>query len=147
MSPQGTVVRLWVKRAHRGPMDPAPEISLVAGSGIEGNADRGGRRQVALLEREVWERLTREAGREIDPVHRRANVLVEDFPLANTRGQRLRIGETLVEIRGELKPCEQMDAALDGLKDLMWPDWGGGAYAQVVEGGVVRVGDPLHWTD
>jgi MOSC domain-containing protein YiiM len=128
-------------------MDEVPEVSVDRGIGIDGNADRGGRRQVTLLEHELWRQLTRQAGREIDPVHRRANVLVESFPLQGSRGRRLEIGAVVLEIRGETKPCERMDEALDGLKDVMWPDWGGGAYAEVVQGGTIRTGDLLRWAD
>lgn len=128
-------------------MDEASEVSLVPGVGIEGNADRGGRRQITLLEREIWERLTTQAGGPIDPHFRRANFLVQDFSLRDSRGRRLSIGESVLEVRGETKPCERMDEALEGLKELMWEDWGGGAYAQVVEGGTVRIGDPIRWVD
>ncbi|HUE95171.1 MAG TPA: hypothetical protein VMN39_00840 [Longimicrobiaceae bacterium] len=37
------------------------------------------------------------------------------------------------------------DAALPGLKDAMWPDWSGAAYAQVTRGGGARVGDEVRW--
>ena len=39
----GTLERIWVKRAKRGPMDPAREVQLDA-RGIVGNANRGGKR-------------------------------------------------------------------------------------------------------
>ena len=32
-------------------------------------------------------------------------------------------------------------------KDALFPDWGGGAYAEVVLGGVLRVGDEVSWID
>lgn len=147
MSAGGTLSAIFVKRSHGGVMDAAVSATLVAGRGIEGNADQGGRRQVTLLEQERWTRLTEAAGRRLDPSARRANFVLEGIDLTATRGRHLRIGETLLEIRGETKPCEQMDAAHDGLKDLMWPDWGGGAYAQVVVGGVVRIGDEVRWDD
>ena len=49
--------QIWVKRAHRGTMDPAERATLVAGRGITGNADRGGRRQVTLIDLERWHEL------------------------------------------------------------------------------------------
>jgi MOSC domain-containing protein YiiM len=52
---------------------------------------------------------------------------------------------TLVRVAGEVKPCERMEEAVPGLRALMYPDWRGGAFAQVLEGGLVTVGDPVTW--
>ena len=145
MIPAGELAAIWVKRAHRGPMDPMNSATLITGRGIEGNADQGGRRQVTIIEREVWERVTAEAGGAADPSGRRANFMLDGVTLRDTRGKILRVGETLLEIRGETKPCERMDELLPGLKGVMWEGWGGGAYAQIVQGGTVRVGDEVRW--
>ena len=48
----GKLEAIWIKRMKRGPMDPVEAADLVAGSGIAGNANQGGRRQVTILERE-----------------------------------------------------------------------------------------------
>jgi MOSC domain-containing protein YiiM len=52
---------------------------------------------------------------------------------------------TLVRVAGEVKPCERMEEAVPGLRALMYPDWRGGAFAQVLDGGLVAVGDPVTW--
>jgi hypothetical protein len=72
----GTVEQLWVKRAHRGPMDAAAEVEVVAGAGIVGNADQRGWRPVTLLSAERWARVADDLGRPVDPAVRRANVLL-----------------------------------------------------------------------
>lgn len=142
----GRVVRLWIKRARRGPMDPVRELQLDA-RGIVGNADRGGWRQVTILENEVWEAHMARLGGALDPAERRANILVAGCPLMGARGRVLRLGDCRLAIRGETKPCERMDEALPGLRAVMFPDWGGGAFGRVLTEGTIRVGDAVAWDD
>jgi MOSC domain-containing protein YiiM len=137
----GRLEAIWIKRAHRGPMDEVHEATMVAEKGIAGNVDRSRRRQVTIIEREVWERLTKQLGVDVSPSGRRANLMVSGVRLANTRGQVLRIGSVRLVIGGETTPCERMDEAAQGLRALLQPDWGGGVFAQVLDDGLVTVGD------
>lgn len=86
-----------------------------------------------------------ELGANLDPSARRANLLVSGIDLRNSRERILRVGMCRLRIRGETRPCEQMDAALQGLRTAMQKDWGGGVFAEVVDGGRISVGDAVTW--
>jgi MOSC domain-containing protein YiiM len=136
---------IWVKRAKRGPMDPVDVARLEKGLGLRGNANRGGRRQVTIISAERWKAICASLATEIHPSTRRANLLVSGIDLENTRGQVLRVGTTRLRINGETRPCRQMEEAHAGLQAAMEPHWGGGVFAEVIDSGEIRVGDPVEW--
>ena len=135
--------QIWIKRMHRGPMDPADRARVVAGKGIVGNANQGGKRQVTIVSNRHWSDVTAPLGATPDPRLRRANLLVSDIDFADARGKILKIGNVRVRIYGETRPCEQMEAAVPGLRDAMSVPWGGGAHGEVLDDGEIAVGDPV----
>lgn len=143
----GRLEAIWIKRAHRGPMDAVPAATLVAGQGLAGNADQGRRRQVTVIEREVWERLMRELDSGVSPSARRANLMISGLSLAGQRNRVLRIGACRVRILGETRPCERMDEALPGLREAMKIDWGGGSFGEVLDDGRIAVGAEVAWDE
>ena len=142
---RGEVVRLWLKRFKGGPMDPVLFAEAVAARGLAGNANQGGKRQVTLIDEMRWVEACRELGIDVDPSARRANVMLRGIDLENMRGRTLRIGRALMHVYNETRPCEQMDDAQPGLRAALGPRWRAGAYGEIVEGGVIRLGDPAEW--
>ena len=143
----GQLRAIWRKRAKRGPMDPQSFAVLVAGRGLEGNANQGGRRQVTILEEERWTEALIETGADLPTSARRANLVITGLSLQGTRGRILRIGPTRLQIWSECPPCERMDEAWPGLRQALRPHWRAGACAQVLEGGEIRVGDEVAWEE
>ena len=142
-----TLDRIWIKRAHRGPMDPVDRATLVAGRGLEGNANYGGRRQVTLLSREQWSDATQTLGTDVVPAARRANLFITGIDFEQSRGRIIRIGACRIRVLGETRPCERMDEACDGLRAALDPHWRGGAFGEVLDGGEIVVGDLVDWDD
>jgi len=135
--------QIWVKRMHRGPMDPVPSAKLVTGRGIVGNANQGGKRQVTIVSSKNWQDVTAPLGATPDPRLRRANLLVSDVDFVGSRGKILKIGNVRIRIYGETRPCEQMEAAVPGLQEAMSVPWGGGAFGEVLDDGEIAVGDAV----
>lgn len=137
----GEVVAIWIKRSHRGVMDPVDEAEAIAGQGLSGNADRSRRRQVTIIDETAWNAAAAETGHDVDPSKRRANIMLRGIGLEQSRGRHLRIGPCLIRILGETTPCERMEEAQTGLRSALRPGWRAGVFGEVVEGGPVRVGD------
>ncbi|HEX5138175.1 MAG TPA: MOSC domain-containing protein [Planctomycetota bacterium] len=147
IAPGPRLERIWIKRRRREATEEVARATLLAGSGIDGNADRGGRRQVTILSLDRWRELMAELGSDLDPRARRANLLVSGIELAESRGRVLAVGNCALRIRGETRPCERMDEALPGLREAMRARWGGGVFAEVVRGGEIAVGDAAAWEE
>ncbi|HEY7446955.1 MAG TPA: MOSC domain-containing protein [Vicinamibacterales bacterium] len=141
----GVLDAIYVKRARLGPMDARLRASLVAGRGLKGNADQGGRRQVTIVARERWDELMANLDLSLDPASRRANLVVKGIELEDSGGRVLRVGPCRVRLIGETRPCERMEEAAPGLQDAMRERWGGGAYGEVLDDGEIAVGDEVRW--
>ena len=144
---KGRLQKIWIKRMKRGPMDAVESARIVSGHGLIGNANQGGRRQITLIEAEVWRHLMEQLGADLSPSTRRANLLIQNFELSGSRGRILRVGDCRIRIYGETKPCERMDEALMGLKDAMYGDWRGGAFGEALDDGEIRCGDDVIWIE
>ena len=141
----GTLRRIWVKEARGEPMTAVDEVMALAGQGFDGGVGEASTRQVTVLAAEAWADVEATLGMSVDPALRRANLLVAGLDLAGTTGRVLRVGDLRLEITGETKPCYQMDAAVDGLRAALEPDWRGGAHGVVLNDATVRMGDPVGW--
>ncbi len=142
----GEILAIWIKRFKHGPMDPVAEALAVEGRGLKNNANQGGKRQVTLIDEARWrEAQEAVAVPDLDPRTRRANLMLRGVDLERTNGRLLRLGDVVVRIYGETRPCNQMEEAQPGLREALSPRWRGGAFAEIVTGGTIRVGDGADW--
>ncbi len=143
----GKLEAIWLKRARGGCMDPVDEAVVVEGRGLEGGADFDRERHVTLIEREVFDRLKRSFDGSVEPVMRRANLMVSGIRLEETRDRILAVGDLRIHIRGETRPCGQMENALAGLRDALSPRWRGGVHGSVLNDANIAVGDEVCWEE
>ncbi len=141
----GKLEAIWLKRGKGGPMDARERAKLIAGRGLVGNANQGGKRQVTIIAKERWEEIMQALGARLSPARRRANLMVSGIDLNNSRGRTLAIGACHLRIHGETRPCELMEAAWPGLQEAMRHKWGGGAFAEVLNDSEIALGDTVVW--
>ncbi len=143
----GKLEAIWLKRTRGGPMDPVDEAVAVAGRGLEGGVDFDSDRHVTLIEREVFDRLRGSLDDSVEPAMRRANLLVSGIRLEHARDRMLAVGDLRIHIRGETRPCGQMEEACEGLLDALDSHWRGGAHGRVVNDATIAVGDEVRWEE
>lgn len=126
---------------RKAPPESLRQVTVRPGKGLDGDHLRSPWRQVTLLSTELWERACHELGVQLPPSSRRANLVLSGTPLQ--LGSTLQIGELLLRVTGETKPCKRMDAVYPGLRQALVPEMRGGVYCVVLHPGVVRVGDTV----
>lgn len=138
----GRLLAIATKPRPRAPMNAQTAASISVERGLEGDCrGRSARRQVTVLSREAWASACADLEADLPWTARRANLLVDSVPLAGAAGSRIQIGDLILEITGETRPCERMDEARPGLRAALTPDWRGGVTCRVIEGGCISVGD------
>lgn len=139
---------LWIglRPARRAPMVAVEEALLAPGSGLEGDRWRGqpgGARQVTLVAAEHLAAIAGFLGLEaVAPERLRRNLVVQGVNLLALKGWRLRIGAAVLEHSGECHPCSRMEEEF-GPGGYTAVRHHGGITARVVEGGRIRLGDPV----
>ena len=141
----GRLEAIWIKRGKLAPMDRVDRAEVVAGRGLVGNANQGGKRQITLLSADSWSEAVEELGRDLDPASRRANLLIRGLELIGCRHRVLCIGEIRIRIHGETRPCDLMDRQAPGLQAALASDWRGGVYGEALASGLIEVGAEVRW--
>jgi len=133
-------------------MQPLTEANLIAGQGIEGDRYLLGTgtysqkpepgRQVTLIEAETLEALARDHGIELTPDQHRRNLTVCGVAVNHFVGCRLRIGEVVIEGTRLNVPCKYLELVTG--KAVYQPLLNrSGLNCIIVQGGTVRLGDPV----
>lgn len=141
----GVVVSIHRAAQRDGDAQALRAASVIADFGIEGDwrSRRGRRRQLTLIEADALEHVAAVLGLSaLPPGASRRQLVVRGVDLNATVGKRLRIGPVLIDVHDRCDPCRNMEVtigpgAMAALADR------GGICGRVIEGGVVRPGDPV----
>jgi MOSC domain-containing protein YiiM len=120
------------------PMEGLTEVHAIGDTGFEGcaHARHGSKRQVLLEDRETLEAM------DLQPGIIRENITTDGLNVNSLQiGQLLRIGEARLEVTAVCTPCDQMEAIRPGLRKELWGRRG--MLCRVLDGGVIRRGDPI----
>ncbi len=142
----GVVQWIGLRPERRMAVQVVEEAVLVAGQGMSGDryrTSRNGGRQVTLVSAAHLAAVAGFLGLEtLAPERLRRNIVVGGVNLLALKGRQFRIGGALLEYSGECHPCSRMEQEF-GPGGYNAVRGHGGITARVLEGGALRLGDPL----
>jgi MOSC domain-containing protein YiiM len=133
-----SVKYLFRAAKRRLPMEELPQVWVADNYGFEGCAH--GRpdspRQVLLLDIETLQAM------DLLPGIIRENITTSGLNVNGlVIGQKLRVGKTRLEVSAVCTPCDQLEKIRPGLRREIWGRRG--MLCRVIEGGIIRRGDPI----
>jgi MOSC domain-containing protein YiiM len=127
------------------PMRSVAEATLEAERGIVGDRYFGlgiDGTHVTFIAAEGVEAMVNETGIPIAPIETRRNLLTRGIELDSLIGRRFRVGEAVCFGVKHCSPCNHLESVTrPGVREGL--SGRGGLRADVVEGGVIRVGDTI----
>jgi MOSC domain-containing protein YiiM len=149
---QGTVVSIHIAAVGGGPMKSVREVRAIRGKGLEGDRyaaklgtysnDPGSGRDVTLIEMEALEALQRDYQIALEAGLARRNIVTRGVYLNHLVDKEFSAGAVVLRGTRLCEPCAHMEkltvkGALRGLIHR------GGLRAEIVKGGMIRVGDAV----
>jgi MOSC domain-containing protein YiiM len=148
----GVLRGIWISPHARKPLVSVPEVRAVPGRGLEG--DRyffargsfsrwpGAGRAVSLIDEEALEAIRREHAIDLSEGRHRRNLVIAGISLTDLKDRTFRIGTAVFRGVRPCAPCRYLENITEtGVFDVL--KGRGGFRADVIEEGVVRVGDKL----
>ncbi len=134
----GEVQHIFTCLVHRFAMKEVAEVEAIVDKGLKGciHGRPRSKRQVLVMDRETLDKFGLAPG----AIKENVTVTGMDFQKLGI-GQRLRVGESLMEITLRCDPCPRMDEIRMGLQEELRGQRGW--LCKVVEAGMIRQGDPV----
>lgn len=152
MASAGRVVSLHIADRAEAPTQAINEVSAVVGRGLEGDRyfnfsgtysnHPGDGRHVTLIESEAIDALSRDYHVVLDPGSARRNIVTRGSALNHLVGRAFRIGSVVMSGTRLCDPCTHLEKLTQPgtLRGLIHR---GGLRAEILVGGIIRVGDEI----
>lgn len=153
---RGQVVAIYTAPTKGAPMKGRDEVRADAGVGLDGDryatgdgkytrASDGGERAVTLIEREAVAAARLEYDIDLEEHEPRRNIVTEGVPLNHLVGRTFRVGDVLLRGFKLAEPCAYLEGLTrSGVRQALVHR--AGLRAEILEGGVVHVGDSVEET-
>ncbi|HUO42262.1 MAG TPA: MOSC domain-containing protein [Methylomirabilota bacterium] len=148
----GQVIAIQITSSAGEKMVSIREVKAIAGKGLEGDrylsergkfSDKPGpARQLTLIELEAIEALQREDSIELSPLESRRNIVTRGVPLNHLVNKRFRLGDVVARGVKLCEPCEYLEEVTQK-KVISGLTHRGGLRAEILQGGIIRVGDKI----
>jgi MOSC domain-containing protein YiiM len=152
MTKLGEILSIQIAPQKEAPLHNVEQARAVAGMGLEGDRyhSRSGTfskkhdasREVTLVESEALEALERDYAQRLTPIESRRNITTRGAALNHLVGREFRIGEAVLRGVRLCEPCAHLER-LTGRPVREGLIHRGGLRAQIIQSGVIRVGDSL----
>lgn len=152
----GRVAAIHLASETGGDPEPVESVRAVAGRGLEGDRYCRGEgiynetdslepSDVTLIETEALAAARDDYGVDLENGAHRRNVTTRGVALNHLVGERIRVGEVILEGLGLCEPCGYMESLADQPDAADALEHRGGLDARIVESGEFRVGTTIHW--
>jgi MOSC domain-containing protein YiiM len=149
---EGQVAAIYVAPNEGAPMEPRDEVVALVGKGLDGDryaieagkysGTKVGKRAVTLIEREAITAANDTYDLGLTEQESRRNVVVEGVPLNHLVGREFTVGGARLRGYDLSEPCVYLEE-LTGKPARRALIHRGGLRAEILEGGPIRVGDPV----
>ncbi len=149
----GSVESIHIAIAAEAAMRGVAEITAIAGVGLEGDryasctgsfsAKPKPGRQITLIEAEAIEALEHELNLVLAPGDTRRNLVTRGVALNHLVGREFKVGGVCLRGYELCEPCSDLARMTGKAQILPGLVHRGGLRAEILEGGVIRVGDPV----
>jgi MOSC domain-containing protein YiiM len=141
----GRILWIGVRPSRTAPLKIQTEVELDPNHGLVGDHYAGKtqrKRQVTLIQHEHLAVIEALLQRPVTPELLRRNLMVAGINLRALKGDLFQLGSALLKGTGFCHPCSRMEEALGtgGLHAMLGH---GGITAEIVRGGVIRLGDEV----